>query len=114
VEPTRHFPRQHEGARIVAVGQTSAVVGPQAQRFVLNETASALWELCDGATTPQEMVAAICLLFDADEWVIEADVERMLREFESRHLIEWVAADGEGNSSAAERTDARGEPRRRE
>jgi hypothetical protein len=59
-------------------------------RYVLNETASALWELCDGDTGSEEMVNAICQLFDADQTVIAADVHRTLHEFAHRHLLEWV------------------------
>jgi hypothetical protein len=68
----------------------STIVGPNGERYVLNETAAALWELCDGATTSEEMVAAICQLFDAGQPVIAADVERALHEFDRHHLLEWV------------------------
>jgi hypothetical protein len=61
---------------------------------VLNETALALWELCDGGTTADEMVSAICVLFDADRRVIAADVQRILREFELCHLVESVPDGG--------------------
>jgi hypothetical protein len=68
----------------------TTLVGPSGDRYVLNETASALWELCDGETGSDEMVSAICLLFDADQTVIANDVHRTLREFEHRRLLEWV------------------------
>jgi hypothetical protein len=74
---------------VVAYG-ISTVVGPEGQHYALNATALALWELCDGLTTSEEMVSAICVLFDADRPVIAADVQRALGEFESRHLLEWV------------------------
>jgi hypothetical protein len=62
---------------------------------VLNETALALWELCDGLTTSDEMVSAICVLFAAGQPDIAADVQRTLSEFETRHLLEWVDSDGD-------------------
>lgn len=83
-------PRQRATARTVVADGISTVVGPEGQRYALNATALALWELCDGATTSEEMVSAICLLFDVEQAVIAADVRRALFEFESRHLLEWV------------------------
>lgn len=38
---------------------------------VLNETAAALWELCDGQTEIREMIDAVCELFQ-----LEVDVAR--------------------------------------
>jgi hypothetical protein len=90
----RQCPRQRAAARTVVADGISTVVGPEGQRYVLNATALALWELCDGVTTSEEMVSAICLLFDVDQAVIAADVRRALLEFESRHLLEWVSNAG--------------------
>jgi hypothetical protein len=86
----RQCPRQRAAARTVLADGISTVVGPEGQRYALNETALALWELCDGLTTSDEMVSAICLLFDAEQSLIAADVRRALWEFESRHLLDWV------------------------
>jgi hypothetical protein len=40
----------------------------------LNDTALALWDLCDGTTTLDEMVAAILELFHADPGDVATDV----------------------------------------
>ncbi|MGN6330767.1 MAG: PqqD family protein [Motilibacteraceae bacterium] len=52
--------------------------------IVLNTTAQAVWELCDGSTTMPEMVHALLTLFDAPEATIRHDVSEALIEL-SRH-----------------------------
>lgn len=88
---TRHgCPRQLTGTTLEIDDGVSTVVGRKGDRFVLNSTALALWELCDGETTTDEMVLAICQLFDASETVIVADVQGALAEFERHQLVEWL------------------------
>jgi hypothetical protein len=59
---------------------------------LLNETALAIWDLCDGETTPQEMVEAICQLCGMHPDVVSEDVARILSEFEDAGLVVWVPA----------------------
>jgi len=40
----------------------------------LNDTALAIWDLCDGVTTLDEMVAAVLQLFQADPGAVASDV----------------------------------------
>jgi hypothetical protein len=68
---------------------------------VLNETARAIWDLCDGATTREEIVSSILALFGERQEVVLKDVDRVLTELLEAGLIESV--------SGAERT-ADGEP----
>lgn len=56
---------------------------------LLNETALAIWQLCDGETEPAEMVDAICELSKLPHEVVEEDVSRILSEFEAAGLLEW-------------------------
>jgi hypothetical protein len=88
------FPTQRPGCRTRLTDGVSTVIGPEGQRYVVNETALAVWELCDGVISPDEMVTAIWQLFDADQELIEADVWRVLGEFELNHLIQWVPDPG--------------------
>lgn len=60
--------------------------------YVLNETALALWQLCDGRTGPDEMVDSACELFDADREVVAADVRRALAAMTDAGLLEWPEA----------------------
>jgi hypothetical protein len=58
---------------------------------LLNDTALAIWELCDGNTEPAEMVTAICDLCDMHRDVVSEDVMRILGEFDAAGLIQWEA-----------------------
>jgi hypothetical protein len=60
---------------------------------VMNETALAIWELCDGETQPGEMVGAICELTSMHPDVVTEDVARILTDFESAKLITWEKSD---------------------
>jgi hypothetical protein len=59
--------------------------------LALNESAAALWELCDGSTTIEEMVMAICEVSSISPAQARDDVERTLAEFERARLL--VAVD---------------------
>jgi hypothetical protein len=53
----------------------------------LNPTALALWELCDGQTTAEEMVLAVCALFDVDEPRARGEVFDALTEMRTVGLV---------------------------
>ena len=57
--------------------------------WVLNESALALWQLCDGETSRDEMVDAICALCGITRERAGADVDRTLTSFTSARLISW-------------------------
>jgi len=61
---------------------------------VLNETALALWELCDGGTAPDEIVDAVRIACGLARQVAESDVSRTLRELTDAGLVSW--SDGRG------------------
>lgn len=54
------------------------VDGDGRQRLALNDTALALWDLCDGSHSVDEMVAAIVELFHADPDSVRRDVDRAI------------------------------------
>jgi PqqD family protein of HPr-rel-A system len=56
---------------------------------LLNDTALAIWDLCDGTTTPEEMIEAICELFRMHRDVVAEDVRRTLEEFDRAGLVGW-------------------------
>jgi hypothetical protein len=60
---------------------------------ILNETARAIWELCDGQTEPREIVESIVALFDAPRQTVVRDVERALADLHAAGLLRW---DGNG------------------
>lgn len=57
--------------------------------FALNDTASALWELCDGTIRMDEIVEAICAVCAVHPEVAVEDVRRTLDEFDRAGLIRW-------------------------
>ena len=72
--------RQAEGENVVFDPKTGAV-------HILNATALAIWELCDGETRVGEMVEAICGLSGLPRDVVQEDVERILKEFEQAGIV---------------------------
>lgn len=63
---------------------------------LLNETALALWQLCDGETTPREMADAVAELFGLDPLTSRREVRRTLDELADVGLITWIG-DAEGD-----------------
>lgn len=57
--------------------------------YLLNPTARAIWELCDGSTHPREMVAAICDVFEVSHGVATADVGAALDQLTEVGLVRW-------------------------
>lgn len=89
--PARSRPRRLEGLRVDRVSGRHALFDARGDRVhLLNETAFALWQLCDGMTSPEEMAAGICDLFDEGAATVMADIDRALTELSERGLIEWA------------------------
>jgi hypothetical protein len=53
----------------------------------LNPTALALWELCDGSTTTEEMVLAVCELFEVGQPRARDEVSRALADMRAVGLL---------------------------
>jgi hypothetical protein len=72
-------------------GTENALIDPVTGAVhLLNETALAIWDLCDGQTLPIEMIAGICEATGLPEEVVTEDLERILAEFDRAGLIEWA------------------------
>lgn len=83
-------PRPTDGVQLVTGRHRTRLVDPQGRTLhVLNGTALALWELCDGETTVGEMVAAVCSLFDSDEQQVRSDIEQTLQQYTAAGLLVW-------------------------
>jgi PqqD family protein of HPr-rel-A system len=71
-------------------GDENAVYNPSnGSVHLLNETALAIWDLCDGQTSPEEMVTAVCELTGMHPDIVTEDVQRILGEFEEAGLLTW-------------------------
>jgi len=72
----------------------NAIFDPATDKVhLLNATAVAIWTLCDGGTTPAEMVQAVCDLSGLPEDVAEEDVMRVLVEFGDAGILTWREFD---------------------
>jgi hypothetical protein len=68
----------------------AALLDPaNARLHVVNYTALAIWQLCDGETDPEEMVDAVCELSGLPREVAAEDVRNALTEFDAAGLITW-------------------------
>ena len=64
------------------------------QLCILNETALAVWELCDGATAPDEIVDAVRIACGLPEAEARDDITRALRELTAAGLLSWGEPPG--------------------
>lgn len=72
-------PRQRTGLHLVPEDGGGVLTTGDGERVVaMNETATALWEICDGRTSVAEMVDAVMTLFALDMESARGDVLRTL------------------------------------
>lgn len=90
------FPQRHADVLLLDEPHRSVLIAPgQVESHVLNATARAIWELCDGATHPDEMAGAICQVFSVAADVARADVLDALEQLTATGLVTWSdSADG--------------------
>ena len=74
----RHHP---EGAVIVDADGVEAVS--------LDDTAAALWELCDGETDVEEITEAVCTVWNVEPEVARRDVRMTLRVLGDAGVLDW-------------------------
>lgn len=81
-------PRRRDDVDLVEHGdQTLLLLPGEDVAHVLNPTARALWDLCDGATRPDEMAAAVCEVFDVAPRDAERDVAAALSRLAEAGLL---------------------------
>jgi hypothetical protein len=75
-------------------GAENALFDPETGKIhLVNATALAIWNLCDGETRPDEMIDAIVDLCNTHPDIVTEDVGRILDEFEIASLIQWESDD---------------------
>jgi hypothetical protein len=84
------LPRRAAGVRVEHRHNDNVLTTSDGSAHVLNDTALALWELCDGGTAPHEMVHALHQFYDADREEIDAAVRRILDDLAELGLVDWV------------------------
>jgi len=60
----------------------------QDSTHLLNPTAAAIWEMCDGTRTPEEIAKEILQVLPADRKTVLADVKRIISEFSEEDLLQ--------------------------
>jgi hypothetical protein len=91
---TTRLPRRRDDAVVREDGTATWLVAPgTGDAHILNPTARAIWELCDGATTVEELVDAIRQVFDVTPATARADVEAVIHRLESAELVSWSGVE---------------------
>jgi PqqD family protein of HPr-rel-A system len=87
---TRRRPARRADVEIYTRHSGAALYDPVSQMVhVVNHTALAIWQLCDGQTDPDEMVDAVCQLSGLPRDVAAEDIENTLTELDVVGLIVW-------------------------
>lgn len=75
-------PRQLPGFTVIDRSGTPRLADPSGRAVArLNESALAIWDLCDGQTTVDEMIDAVVELTGGSTESVREGVQRTLREF---------------------------------
>ena len=86
----RRFPVRRVPVRFRDDGDQALLIAPgRTTAYALNPTARAIWELCDGATTVDEMADAICHVFNVSRSTALIDVAEILAELTAAELLYW-------------------------
>ena len=87
-DTTTALPLRRAGLRARYDGEEAVLVGSDgSEAGVLNGTAVALWELCDGRTTAEEMAAAVCDAYSMDAATARREVAAALRQLRRAGFI---------------------------
>ena len=83
----RQLPTRQADVILKDDGEDTVLVAPSGSTFVLNPTARAIWELCDGATTIEELAEAIAQVFDIDAATASEDVSVTIERLKAAELV---------------------------
>ncbi len=84
-------PKQKSDYRLEMINDELLLFHPtQTTILYCNQTASLIWQLCDGQRTTQEINQLLRTAFPESADTIEADVATTLKQFEQHGAIEFV------------------------
>ena len=87
----RRLPTRHSDVQLRDEGHEARLIVPgRASTYVLNPTARAVWELCDGSTTVDELADALCQVFDVTRATAATDVADVLEGLVAADLVDWA------------------------
>ena len=89
-------PRQRAGVAAFPVANELVLLSPGGEvAHALNETAAAVWSLCDGRHAPLDMLAALRARYDGKNVTILADITSALFRLQQLGLIDLARRSGE-------------------
>lgn len=84
-------PRRKDDYRLEMIDNELLLFHPAQTRILYcNESASLIWQLCDGQSTAQEIIALLAAAFPEAAEGIADDVQATLQQFEQHGAIEFV------------------------
>jgi hypothetical protein len=90
-ETLDQLPRRRSSVILADDDTRSVLIDPrQDVTHVLNPTARAIWELCDGTTTVEEVVEAVCQIFSVTRQDAIAGVNAVVQQLVAADLVGWV------------------------
>lgn len=90
MEPSKK-PRRKTDYRLELIDDELLLYHPgQTKILYCSQTASLVWNLCDGQRTGEEIMALLAESYPEAAQVIPADVEATLGQFLEHGAIEWV------------------------
>ena len=96
IDGVQGLPRRRSGIQVHSEDGSHTLHDPaRGTVCVVNDTALAVWELCDGATATEEMAASICMVFDAAPDLVLADLEGTLATLTEAGLLDWRGQSGD-------------------
>lgn len=83
-------PRQHDQVLSRALSDRLLLYATHKGRLhELTQTATSVWDLCDGKRTVRQILAQMTGRYDAPRSTIERDVHTLLRKLTRAQLINW-------------------------
>ena len=83
-------PHRNPDYRLEAIDGELLLFHPEKAKIMYcNETASLIWQLCDGERTTQEIIGLLADTFPGAAAAIPDDVESTLKEFHQHGAIEF-------------------------
>lgn len=87
----RRLPKRHADVQLRDEGHEARLIVPgRSTTYALNPTARAIWELCDGSTTIDELTDAMCQVFDVSRAKAGTDVTAVLEGLVAADLVDWT------------------------
>ncbi len=89
--PESNKPHRKPDYRLEVIDNELLLFHPTETKILYcNESASLIWQLCDGQRTSQEITALLAAAFPEETNAIADDVQSTLRQFSQHGAIEFV------------------------